>query len=168
MSLICISFTQFKALNCPIASPISASRIDSMHLFLAFTNLPWASHIHIPMPTLMQIGEKKASMLHLYRPRLGFSQFTFWGTDCGLLMWDRTYCAWRQLVNKCWARSHMVWFESVILSHTSLFRRFQMFHTITLNNSCCSLSSLCRMENKLSVMLLLMFRPALILSHNAC
>ncbi|KAK2421924.1 hypothetical protein QL285_032502 [Trifolium repens] len=40
-----------------------------------------------------------------------------------------------------------------------------MIQTITLNSSCCSLSKLCRIENKLSVMLLLMFKPALMWFH---
>jgi hypothetical protein len=74
----------------------------------------------------------------------------------------QTCWALRQLVIKWLALSHTVWIESDILFHTWLFLHFQMIHNITLNNSRWFLSSICRIENKFSLMLLLTFRHALI------
>jgi hypothetical protein len=110
---------------------------------------------------LLAAGEKDSSMLHLYLPEIGLRHSACWGTCCTLFARARRFWAFHQLVIKCIARSHTVWSESVMLSHTWLFFRFQILHTMMLNSSCWALSSLCRTKNRLSAILLFTFTPAL-------
>jgi hypothetical protein len=74
-------------------------------------------------------------MLHLYLPEIGLRHSACWGTCCTLFARARRFWAFHQLVIKCIARSHTVWSESVMLSHTWLFFRFQILHTMMLNSS---------------------------------
>lgn len=137
------SSTRFKAANNLSISPSGTKQMDVNHYILAKAKWLSSSLIQISMSAQLEILEKKASILHLYLPSLG------WGQVMGILIVPSYLrlccrcCVNFQSFSNCIVRFVTCIGFSWILLHMRLFHCCHMLQSIIAIDVTCVWSSLC-------------------------